>query len=293
MAAEFLLPSLLQPETISTLPPTPAPLTPPAPTSPPPTPTTPPPTSTTSPPTRTTFTTPPPTSTISPNSNSTQTMTFAALDGGSDVEVHITPLLLLAQELQFTNEGEIFSSDDLAVLGKRHYGLRVEVLRPFSSRDVIQHLLSGYPFLIPYDADKNFAPCVANGHRPHWALVRGFVYKLPEEASGSSVHLHFSANQNFVEIDSERTSWFHTTNPLQGATPPPQIDDAHLYLICQHGKSRNLALWNFASLAQSNGSLAQPDAVRMASGRWRIPSELSALRGSIVLLFPPSNTSQE
>jgi hypothetical protein len=176
-----------------------------------------------------------------------------------------------------------------------------------------------------YDADKNFAPCVANGHRPHWALVRGFVYKLPEEASGSSVHIHFSAKEGFVEIDKDRTSWFHTIQPLQDipfpfplsplsspslfsllssilylalllniyswrtprATPPSHIDDAHLYLVCQHGKSRNLALWNFAALAQSNGSLATPDAERLASGRWRIPADLGALRGSVVLLFPP------
>ena len=119
-----------------------------------------------------------------------------SFDGDPDVAVHVTPLLLLAKGLQFTNEGlflktlhflilllvystsllflflflslflflfllinsvgEIFSSDDLAVLGGRHYGLRVEVLRPFSSQDVIRHLLCGLPFLIPYPSPTLF-----------------------------------------------------------------------------------------------------------------------------------------
>jgi hypothetical protein len=168
--------------------------------------------------------------------------------------VHITPLLLLARELGFTNEGmkrifcirqnllvnylllgEIFSSMNLAVLAERHYGLRVEVLRPFSSRDVIRHLLLGHPLLIPYpssllppctptssisftrtryDADKNFAPCITSGKHPHWAVVRGFVYKIPDTESESPVHSHFSTPETFVELDADRPIWFYTTKPF-------------------------------------------------------------------------------
>lgn len=177
---------------------------------------------------------------------------------------------------------------------------------------------------IRYDADKNYAPCIAHGHRPHWALVRGFIYKLPNGTSGSTAHLHFSFMEDSIENDRERPSWFHTTqflqdihgfsssstpsrftflfatsppilfhslfDPLPHPTLPPQIDDEHLYLICQHGKSRNLALWNFAALAQSNGSLARPDEARRACGRWRIPDDLETLRASVVLLFPPRDS---
>lgn len=62
----------------------------------------------------------------------------------------VSPIIQIMKSLNNENKGEIFSSVNLATLAERHYGLRVEVLRPFSSREVIRHLLDGKPFLIPY-----------------------------------------------------------------------------------------------------------------------------------------------
>lgn len=67
-----------------------------------------------------------------------------------------------------------------------------------------------------YDADKNFAPCVTNGKHPHWAVVRGFVYKIPEMENNTPVHTHFATNEAFVELDSDRPTWFHTTQSSHG-----------------------------------------------------------------------------
>ena len=39
--------------------------------------------------------------------------------------------------------------------------------------EILKHLLHGNPVLIPYDNDKNFEPCLRNGHKAHWALATG------------------------------------------------------------------------------------------------------------------------
>jgi len=194
--------------------------------------------------------------------------------------VHTTSLLALAIELGFTNEGEIFSSYDLGTLAQRYYGLKVDVKSHFTSKDIVAHLSLGYPLLLPYDADKSYAPCVLNGQRPHWAIIRGFIVRTADTSSLEP--------QQEYEVDEEDEFFLHTksssSSPIGNQI---EYNDESLYLICQHGKSKNIALWSFTAVQQSNSNLKVPNESKKESGRWKIPDTLCNLQNHIIFLYPP------
>jgi len=200
--------------------------------------------------------------------------------------VHMYPTLLpLAKELGLTNEGEIFSSYHLGILAEQHYRLKAVVLSPFTSKDVVSHLARGYPLLLPYDADKSYAPCVMYGNRPHWAIVRGFVFR-------TDMHPSFAPLEIFSDADMEDELFSHTKQPSFPLPEPLHYNEDELYLICQHGKSKNPALWSYTSIQQSNNNLQLPNQQKKESGRWKIPDSLSELQNHIILLYPPDHPPQ-
>ena len=56
------------------------------------------------------------------------------------------------------------------------YGCKADVVdgNLFTNRLLLlKYLLLGWPVLVPYDNDKNFEPCLKNGHKAHWAVLTG------------------------------------------------------------------------------------------------------------------------
>lgn len=85
-------------------------------------------------------------------------------------------LLCLAQKNGFTKQGEMFSAENLAELSTMSYGLHTLVAENGfeDHRLVLSHLAKRSPVLVPYDAAKNHEPCMAQGHRAHWAVLTGW-----------------------------------------------------------------------------------------------------------------------
>ena len=90
-------------------------------------------------------------------------------------ENEIAELLQLSKESCFTYWGEMFSAKDMVSLARMYYGMNYQVgssgLEDYMK--VVNHIVQGYPVLVPYDADRNNEPCLKRGHKAHWVVVTG------------------------------------------------------------------------------------------------------------------------
>ncbi|XP_075983269.1 actin maturation protease [Anticarsia gemmatalis] len=132
-------------------------------------------------------------------------------------------LLSIAKLQGFTSNGEMFSCKQMAKLAEKAHSLaEIDNVRcllkqgGLFSTDTVERLLNGAILLVPYDADCNHSPCLRNGHTAHWALVCGIIIV---ENTGI------------------------------------ELDPKNIYVLCKHGKSKYLALWNLSDLAKSNNNL--------------------------------------
>lgn len=84
-------------------------------------------------------------------------------------------LLSMARSKGYSQQGEMYSAENLGQLAKEFYGLGCQVIS-YGFEDhqfIVSELLKGSAVLVPYDADKNHKPCLENGHKAHWALLTG------------------------------------------------------------------------------------------------------------------------
>ena len=90
-------------------------------------------------------------------------------------EKELDDLLTMATSKGFSNQGEMYSAENLAQLAKEFYGLECLVISDGfeDNQFIVSELLKGSAVLVPYDADKNHKPCLENGHKAHWALFTG------------------------------------------------------------------------------------------------------------------------
>lgn len=90
-------------------------------------------------------------------------------------------LLALAQERGFTNHGEMCSAGQLQALlsevSDRHgHGLLAHAVQgPLATDEIKSRLRDHACLLVPYDADVNHSPFVAQGRKAHWAVVVGHI----------------------------------------------------------------------------------------------------------------------
>eukprot|EP01112_Ceratiomyxa_fruticulosa_P012338 TRINITY_DN340_c1_g1_i3.p1 TRINITY_DN340_c1_g1~~TRINITY_DN340_c1_g1_i3.p1 ORF type:complete len:294 (+),score=37.55 TRINITY_DN340_c1_g1_i3:298-1179(+) len=192
-------------------------------------------------------------------------------------------LLDMAISLNYTAQGEIFSAYDLADLAERFFHLETKVIDGFSLEDIINHLLLGFPILFPYDCDQSYGPGMNGGKRAHWCTITGFVFRLK---GGKTSSLYdsgdFSVDEENKNIVYSKIPPISTLTPLPFPYPP----DDHIYLIAQQPKFRNVMVWPYKSVLESNLNLLNPSLERKSSGKFIIPETLDNLRGKIVLLFP-------
>lgn len=95
-------------------------------------------------------------------------------------------LLKRANELQFSNNGEMFSAHWLHQMLVENLNI-ANIHAPDRIRSYLYdgHLESEFireklkqhcMLLVPYDADKrNHQPTLENGHKSHWALIVGYL----------------------------------------------------------------------------------------------------------------------
>lgn len=94
-------------------------------------------------------------------------------------------LLKSAKQLNFTNNGEMFSAKWLLDLMM----INIDNTSSFNPKKVRSYIYNGQldsefikeklknhsMVLIPYDADRNHYPCCVNGHKAHWCLACGYL----------------------------------------------------------------------------------------------------------------------
>ncbi|XP_004523438.1 UPF0692 protein CG33108 [Ceratitis capitata] len=160
-------------------------------------------------------------------------------------------LLRIAKELRYTNNGEMFSAQNLFQLicdtlktkknsttaeaisaikphpttngilaTEANVNERRNVLAaaecelhqgPLDCAKVKSALQEGACIFVPYDPDHNHSPCLKYGHKAHWALIIGYLIS----------------------------------------------DNNELFLLARHGKAKNLAVWSMAALSDSNANLIE------------------------------------
>ena len=99
------------------------------------------------------------------------------------IENEIAELLQLSKDNMFTSNGEMFSARDMASLAKKYYGINYKVLQN-GLRDyvgLVNHIIKGYPVVVPYDSDKNNEPCLKKGHKAHWSVITGIILFLKNQ----------------------------------------------------------------------------------------------------------------
>lgn len=140
-------------------------------------------------------------------------------------EVNIEEILSIAKLESFSNNGEMFSCNNMAKLAEKVFSLvDIENVKcsvkngGLYSKETIDKMLEGAVLLVPYDADCNHSPCLKNGHTAHWGLICGII--IVEDAG------------EFYDF-----------------TP------SNIYIISRHGKSRFLAAWSIEDIAKSNKNL--------------------------------------
>ncbi|XP_050332490.1 UPF0692 protein CG33108 [Bactrocera neohumeralis] len=151
-------------------------------------------------------------------------------------------LLQIARKLHYTNNGEMFSAQNLFQLIRDTLISAntsvAEVIKttkaatnntsanerqtravahcelhqgPLDCVKVRSALEAGACIFVPYDPDYNHSPCLKYGHKAHWALIIGYLINHKNE----------------------------------------------FFVLARHGKAKNLAVWSMNALSDSNANLIE------------------------------------
>lgn len=155
-------------------------------------------------------------------------------------EVTVVEALRIAREERYSNHGEMFSAKHMKDLSERLMPVEAVLCRDIKSNRslVIDHLMNGWPLLVPYDSDANHEPTVKGGHRAHWAIILGFCILEPCQDNSAK--------------DIEPLLNKANTNPTIN---PDKYPDNLLMVLAKQGKSRYIKLWKFDNLCHSNQGL--------------------------------------
>ncbi|XP_072346307.1 actin maturation protease isoform X1 [Scyliorhinus torazame] len=183
----------------------------------------------------------------------------------------------------YTVQGEMFSGADMVKLAEEvfqcHGELLHEGLTGSNKARIMQHLLAGYPVLLPYDEDFNHEPCLRKGHRAHWAVVSGVL-----------LGLKCGLPKDFYEEDPDTPRLFHRRVSAPEASYPENcVVETHL--LAKQGKSLKYQLWQYELVHQSNVQLREFSPKRECDGTvYMVPDGgvESGLCGAVVLLQPLS-----
>jgi len=112
----------------------------------------------------------------------------------------------------------------------------------------LKHLLDRQPVLLPYDCDKNHAPCMKNGHSAHWAVLIGFLTVFSGEDGTKIDTIEGKVDENLRNL-----VWMNEKTELDAKMPA--TSSKRTFFIALHGKSTHPSLWEAETLLESNSQL--------------------------------------
>ena len=157
--------------------------------------------------------------------------------------------------------------------------------------DFLEAILSAKLSLIAYDCDFNYEPCNKKGVKAHWALIIGFLLPvdlvnseqfLPSDsAQRPNEILHFTTQLAVDQIKHLRYNYENKTFANNKA-----FRDL-VYVVCKHGKSKNVGIWNLKKLIESNSQLREINSSKCDRSQFVLPDDgdLTKTISSKVLIF--------
>ncbi|EFA80839.1 thrombospondin type I repeat-containing protein [Heterostelium album PN500] len=118
-------------------------------------------------------------------------------------------------------------------------------------------------------------------------LTMNYINDNNRRSSSLSVNEHLIFNTMNDDDDGINENQDNSNNSLESVSIDLDVDD--IFLICQHPKSKVMALWEYTVLRDSNSNLETPDPQRLAENRWIIPARLDNLRNKWIFLYITSN----
>ena len=180
-------------------------------------------------------------------------------------------LLSKAKEKGYSNNGEMFSAQHLLNLATSELlciGSLVDTTT-VTPGDILTSIAQQRALVVPYDADKDHSPCLAQGHRAHWCTLVGFAVTSlpPTEAPGT--HVELSPADFEVKLFQD-------------------LGKDQVYVFARQGKSRHLGLWGLPALLESNANLVEAGDHRSPT-HYVIPSQgiCQSLASLLLNLMPP------
>ncbi|XP_072464355.1 actin maturation protease isoform X3 [Notamacropus eugenii] len=180
-------------------------------------------------------------------------------------DIPLENIVAVALERGYTAQGEMFSAASMARLAKEVFGCQVELLSGGLGEPnrchILQHLIAGFPLLVPY---------------PLHARATGLLLGVPSPILSPD-----------YEEDSELKGLFYPASdklPLLPEDPPEAV-----YLLSKQGKSWHYQLWDYEQLCESNLQLTDLAPVRTTDGKVYVvpPGGVQAgLCGQSLLLRP-------
>lgn len=138
-------------------------------------------------------------------------------------------------------------------------------------------LLFDLIYSFSYDADANHSPCLKNGHKAHWALIVGAVFRCDDDAiPGTNICSRELLKENLHRIWDVKAT-FDLSN---------QTSKSNIHFLAKQGKSKRPAIWSYESLQNSNRNLKEVDPKRNNHEEYVLPpdNKLTDLCGKIIVL---------
>jgi len=193
----------------------------------------------------------------------------------------------VALEEGFTKQGEMFWAEDLSKLAELVLNCQSKVIYGNISdnwRTIVAHLMNGYPWLVPHDADPNHTPTTKNGEKSHWGVVTGFCVGLDYSSNIKGVRRSGSSRvRNMFIVDSFRKCSKEFKQKLLDIDPTTDP----VLLFAKQGRTPGLKIWDWNALAASNSQLFDFDSTKFP-GDYNIPEggPREGLNQKSVLLMP-------
>ena len=164
-------------------------------------------------------------------------------------------LLLKAQELGYSKQGEMFSAEQLLRLSEKQIDCSGTLITFDNIKNIVSSIVTDSTVLFPYDADKDHSPCQLNGHKTHWAITVGCVVLLSNKDIDYFISFCDSKGDYYL-LDGKKITLQAVTKFCECAT------EANTWLLCRHGKSRHLGMWSLTAVIESNANLKEPGSER-------------------------------
>ena len=176
-------------------------------------------------------------------------------------------------------------------LAKKYTESRVIELTDLKDeKELLNCVLASKLTLIAYDCDFNFEPCKKQGTKAHWALITGFCLPVDlKDSQMTSLFLNDNIDLNILNvIDS-----FHldqaenlVVNYEKAYSEKFKLKDL-IYVFCKHGKSKQIGVWSFKELIESNRQLKKVDDTKCNLNEFNRPldGDIGKTLGSKFLAF--------